>query len=280
MPLAAKLNLLDRRGIRVILPPLVSAIAKWQGNGVERIFCDQGVWIHQTRSGSFAYQWPYLRLNLQRFQELTRENFFWGYQPRAGDVIVDVGAGVGEETLTFSRAVGDRGRVICIEAHPRTFACLEKMVQYNRLFNVTALHTAISEPGGHAVTIEDSSDYLKNRVSRENGMAVPATTLDAIHQELGLGRIHFLKMNIEGAERFAIHGMTEILKHIEVLCICCHDFLGEISGDDSLKTKSAVREFVQASRFTVRERLEPGLPRYVRDQLWAYNPCADRRPDI
>ena len=66
---------------------------------------------------------------------------------------MDVGAGVGEETLTFSRAVGARGEVICIEAHPRTHQCLEMLIRYNRLENVTAL-----PPGRDGTLLRDGND--------------------------------------------------------------------------------------------------------------------------
>jgi FkbM family methyltransferase len=143
--------------------------------------------------------------------------FFRHYRPVAGDVILDVGAGVGEETLAFSRAVGPSGRVISVEAHPRTFRCLEKLVQYNCLRNVTPIHSTITEPACRLTNIEDSRHYLKNRSDRGVGVPVPATTLDKLIQKLGLSRIHFLKMNIEGAERLAIHGVTKTLRQTGTL---------------------------------------------------------------
>ncbi len=182
---------------------------------------------------------------------------------------MDVGAGVGEETLTFSRAVGERGKVICIEAHPRTYRCLEKLVQYNRLQNVIPIHAAVTEPGCSVVTISDN-DYLSNRID-SSGVSVPATTIDEIHRQLNLGRVHFLKMNIEGAERFAIRGMAATLQETEILCVSCHDFLAKRAADEGLRTKDSVREFMRQSGLDVQEREKPGLPPYLRDQLWVYN---------
>ena len=40
--------------------------------------------------------------------------------------ILDIGAGVGEDTLAFSKDVGPGGRVLSVEAHPGTFRMLEK----------------------------------------------------------------------------------------------------------------------------------------------------------
>jgi hypothetical protein len=40
---------------------------------------------------------------------------------------------------------------------------LEKLVQYNRLGNVTAIQQAVSEPRCEWDTIEDGKHYLRNR---------------------------------------------------------------------------------------------------------------------
>lgn len=270
MPITDRIKTLIRRGrLQSAALPIVSGLARLHRHGVERIFLDDGIWIHQTSYGYFAYHRPYLRLDLMRLDQAACENFLWGYQPKAGDVIMDVGAGVGEETLTFSRAVGERGKVICIEAHPRAYRCLEKLVQYNRLQNVIPIHAAVTEPGCSGVTISDN-DYLSNRID-SSGVSVPATTIDEIHRQLNLGHVHFVKMNIEGAERLAIRGMAATLEETEILCMSCHDFLAKRTADDRLRTKDSVRDFMRQSGLDVQERKKPGLPPYLRDQLWVYN---------
>jgi FkbM family methyltransferase len=247
-------------------------LAVSRGTGVRRIFPDGEVWIHQTDFGYFAYPHPYIRLDLREFEETTRRNFFWGYTPKSGDVVLDIGAGVGEETMTFSKAVGSRGKVVCIEAHPKTHACLEALVRYNRLANVITIQQAVTEPSQADATIDDSDHYLSNRLG-SSGIRVSATTVDAISRQLGLGRVNFLKMNIEGAERFAIRGMTETLQQTETLCVCCHDFLAKENGDESYRTKSVIRDFLQRNGLKVVERSEVGSPAYISDQIWAFNPA-------
>jgi len=266
-------RLLDRGLPDFALAPLLTRMARWQRKGVRRIFRDGDLWMHETDIGYFAYQEPYLRLDLRRLDEIARGNFFWGYTPARGHVIIDVGAGVGEEALTFASTVGQDGKVICIEAHPKTHRCLKALVQYNRLENVVTVQEAVTEPLQLDATIDDSADYLSNRLGSANGIPVSATTIDEIRVKLGLEKIDFLKMNIEGAERLAIRGMTDTLKHTQALCICCHDFLADEGGDESCRTKSTVREFLQQSGLRVVERLEPGSPPYINHQVWAYNPA-------
>jgi FkbM family methyltransferase len=263
--------LINRKGLQSAALPLINRLVRLRGNEVRRIFVEEGIWMHETSRGYFAYHQPYLRLDLGRLDAIANQNFLWGYTPKPGDTIVDIGAGVGEETLTFSRAIGETGKLICIEAHPRTFRCLEKLVRHNRLKNVTPIFVAVTEPGRSVVTIEDEGAYLANRVGLTGIISVPATTIDEIHARLNLGRVQFLKMNIEGSERLAIRGMTETLKHTEILCISCHDFLAPSVGDNQLRTKSLVKGFLQQNGFNVVERTEPGLPPYLRDQVWGYN---------
>ena len=252
---------------------LATRLGAARGRGLRQIFRDGEVWIHDTDFGYFAYQHPYVRLDLRQFEEITRRNFFWGYTPKNGDVVMDIGAGVGEEALTFAKAVGSRGKVICIEAHPKTYACLQALVRYNRLENVITIQKAVTEPSQVDATIDDSDHYLSNRLGNSGGIAVPVTTIDAIRHESGRGRVNFLKMNIEGAERLAIRGMTETVQQTETLCVCCHDFMAEENGDESYRTKSEVRNFLQQSGLRVVERSEVDRPAYIHDQLWAFNPA-------
>jgi FkbM family methyltransferase len=264
-------SLINRKGLQSAALPLINKLVRLRGNEVRRIFVEEGIWMHETSRGYFAYHQPYLRLDLGRLDAIASQNFLWGYTPKPGDTIMDIGAGVGEETLTFSRAIGETGKLICIEAHPRTFRCLEKLVRHNRVKNVTPIFVAVTEPGRSVVTIEDEGAYLANRVGATGIISVPATTIDEIHARLNLGRVQFLKMNIEGSERLAIRGMAEVLKQTEVVCVSCHDFLAQSSGDDHLCTKTLIKNFLVRNSFEVVERTELGLPPYVRDQVWGYN---------
>ena len=63
-------------------------------------------------------------LNVSSYEHVAaavKDLWCHGYDLRAGEIVVDVGAGVGDDVVVFSRLVGLHGRVIAIEAHPTTF---------------------------------------------------------------------------------------------------------------------------------------------------------------
>jgi len=186
----------------------------------------------------------------------TRDVAFHRYAPRVGDVALDVGAGVGHETRLLSRLVGDTGRVVAIEANPRVYRCLVDMVERNGLRNVTCLHVAVNDVAG-TVHFADAEDHLGNALSTTGTVEVVATTLDAVVQDLGLERVDFLKMNIEGAERPALRGMRATLPRVAHACISCHDFLADAGGDPATRTSADVRALLTAAGMTVEDRRDP-----------------------
>jgi FkbM family methyltransferase len=197
----------------------------------------------------------------------SEDYWFHLYRPKPGDVIIDIGAGDGSDLPAFSRAVGPNGRVVAVEAHPRTALLLERMRKWNRLHNVTIHQRAIVNRRG-AVYIDDLDAHIRNAVSfsrRGNrGHEVPGLSLDELCREEGLQHIDFLKMNIEGAERHAIEGADETMRRVTHICVACHDFLA--ITDDSLRTKAIVVDFLQRRGFRIVTRQDD--PRdYVRDHV-------------
>ncbi len=142
---------LDHPGKRTELARLATELARNATGGVDiEIFWD-GMWIRRVGPhyfpdpGMFSVAEP----NWQRWAGMAEkylrdaaDYWFHVYKPRPGDVIVDIGAGRGEDVFAFSRAVGPAGTVWAIEPHPVSFAALRKSCALNRLTNVTALNYA------------------------------------------------------------------------------------------------------------------------------------------
>jgi FkbM family methyltransferase len=252
---------LDRPGRRALLvvPGSIWVSARYRTACI--VYPRDGAWIHHYRGAKI----PHAELGRAAPPHVltaeARDLFLHGYTPRAGDVVFDIGAGIGAEALLFSRLVGPSGRVVSVEAHPRTFERLASLVAVNRLANVTPLQAAISDAEG-TVAISDAAHHARNAVLPDgaDGISVPARRLDALASELGITDVDLLKMNIEGAELDALRGAGELLARTRHVCISCHDFLG-------VPTKADVRELLLEHGFAVSSRDDAPEP-WTRDYLY------------
>jgi FkbM family methyltransferase len=275
--------MLDRPGGRWLLAQIVTRYAR-QVTGNDVSVLHDGVWIcrsgsrYQADSHRFSYYADDMRRwegRLSGYDRDARDCWFHTYSPKHGDVIIDIGAGAGTDMPTFSQAVGPRGRILAIEAHPDTFQYLQKTCEYNRLTNVTCVHAAVMDRAD-TVFIESSAAHESNRIELQSGLErygtpVQASTVDDLCAQHGIERIDFLKMNIEGAERMAILGMQRIIKNTQCVVIACHDFRSERGDDGDFSTKQAVVSFLLEHGFEIHIR-DDDPRQYVRDHVHGVRP--------
>jgi FkbM family methyltransferase len=223
-------------------------------------------WINVQREATIVSP----LLHVTKYADLeawVRDNWLWDFTPQAGDTVIDVGAGIGEETIVFSRLVAPSGRVISIEAHPDIFECLEATVRRSGVTNVETIQCAIADEDGE-ISISSADCHVASSVMAGGELTVPSRTLDSLAAERHIDRVQFLKMNIEGAEKLAILGMTELMPRIDAMCISCHDFIADLGGSEEFRSKNVVRPFLESANFDIRTR--PESPHsWVRDYLYA-----------
>lgn len=193
-------------------------------------------------------QW---RLAGEEMFSFRRPWWFSRYHPKAGDFIVDIGAGMCEDTFLFSKAVGSLGIVVAVEAHPDTFSVLLSLLTLNSISNVIPASFAAMDVGGYIkLSSLAEGDWQCNSTlldSPSNSyVEVKACRLDEISSLASTSIIHFMKMNIEGAEVMALAGAAATLAKTQNICVCCHDFLGE-----STKTKSQVCRILNEAGFSL-----------------------------
>jgi FkbM family methyltransferase len=181
--------------------------------------------------------------------------FFWDYQPKSNDIVLDVGAGFGEQFFALRTRVGPGGRVFGFEAHPATFAKLTLLCELNGWSNVEIVQAAVIDRS-RPVFISDNDDYQTNNVFSPGAHEVEGIALDDFVVQRGISHVDYIKMNIEGAERLAILGMDELAKITDHICISCHDFLGTEWGT----TSEQVRAWLESKGFRVLNRPNDGSP--------------------
>jgi FkbM family methyltransferase len=272
-------RLLDRPGGRGILGRLATSIIRRNSGEDLEVRYLNGLWTRRVGSHflpdgrKFEYRYEDFSAwkgQFDRYLSDAEDYWFQHYHPNEGDVIVDVGAGRGEDTFAFSRAVGKTGRVIAVEAHPLSFAILRSFCRLNGLTNVTPLHLALMDKPGVVRITESKWSWLENAIDTSDGgvgSEVRADTLTRVCERETIERIAFLKVNIEGAERYALPGTAAVLPRVEQVCVACHDFLAAMGRGDDLRTRAFAEQFLSSQGFMVVSRRDD--PRdHVRDHVF------------
>jgi FkbM family methyltransferase len=275
----ALIRLFDRPGGRFVLGKVATVVGRRISRTNITVEYVDGRWIRRIESclipGSPQFDYSYQSFcPWEQKKEYASETWdYWlrFYRPSEGDTIIDVGAGHGEDTLTFSRVVGASGRVIAIEAHPLCFDGLKNFCRRNRLSNVQPVCLALMDKPGE-VRLAESESWAENHVAFDedsSGITVPSGTLDDLCAQQGITDIAFLKMNIEGAERRALLGAKLTMPRIRQICVACHDFRSNQGHGEYFRTRIFVERFLSESGFVLCSR--PDDPRdYVRDHVFGF----------
>jgi FkbM family methyltransferase len=164
----------------------------------------------------------YSRIIGQDFCLMTchEDNLLKRFVPKHSDVVVDVGAHLGRHTIIASKRVGQKGKIVAIEAHPGNFEMLNRNIKLNRLTNVISLNNAVysdkmkvklympDEESGHYSTMTERCEQ-----TRKKFVEVNANTLDNLLQQNGIREqdVNWIKIDVEGAEYEVLKGATNIL---------------------------------------------------------------------
>jgi len=151
-----------------------------------------------------------------------------------GDVVIDCGANIGVATLLFAKKAGNGGKVIAVEPEEKNYRVLEKVSKLNeeKVAKIIPLKVAVYKedcelelnigtgPDTHTLSqyAEDRKDHILPIKEK-----VEARKIDTIVHLLGLERVDFIKMDIEGAEVDALLGAEQTIKKFKPkLAICTY----------------------------------------------------------
>jgi FkbM family methyltransferase len=148
----------------------------------------------------------------------TSEIAFVGRFLKPGMTVLDLGAHHGLYTLLASKRVGLAGRVIAFEPSPREKKALLLHLKLNRCKNAEVHGLALGAENA------DADLYLaKGRQSGCNSLRPPerirwrstirvhVAKLDDWLAERGVERVHFIKLDVEGAEMAVLKGAERLL---------------------------------------------------------------------
>jgi len=137
------------------------------------------------------------------------------FSVRPGEVVVDVGAHIG----SFGDDALRRGasKIIMVEPDPINVECIRRnfpeeiasgkviIVPEGAWSKVDTLTFAVG------VTNSGAGSFVLPEIGHSQEMKVPVRPLDDILQNIGVPKVDFIKMDIEGAEREALKGAAHTL---------------------------------------------------------------------
>jgi FkbM family methyltransferase len=144
-------------------------------------------------------------------------------QPDRGDVVLDIGACLGDTTLGFAAAVGPSGRVVAFEPMPAFREAARSNIERNPQLaaRVELVERAVSSTSGQVVRMADLGPG--SRMSAEGVVEATTVSVDDFVSAGGLERVDFIKMDIEGAEQIALEGCARtVARHKPKLAICAY----------------------------------------------------------
>ena len=128
--------------------------------------------------------------------------------PEPGDVVLDLGAYVGDSAVAFSRLVGDAGRVWSFEALSSQYETLKGNLARFGCHNVTPCFNAAWNRNEE---LHMAADRGSSRIGGGEN-PVPGVRIDDFVRDRGIERVDFIKMDIEGAEMEALEGCVETIR--------------------------------------------------------------------
>jgi FkbM family methyltransferase len=144
-----------------------------------------------------------------------------------GVVAVDCGANIGVHTIEWAKFMHAWGSVIAIEAQERIFYALAGNITLNNCFNARAIWGAVGAENGTinvpqpnyfvpssfgSLEIRDGAncENIGQVIDRSSGSAQKTNLIKL--DDLGLERLDFLKIDIEGMELEALNGARSVIE--------------------------------------------------------------------
>ncbi len=191
--------------------------------GSNKKYCDEPIVV----TDSWGLRAVYYPWEAEELKDIISRDF---YKPeflaiqklvKRGDTTFDVGANVGIFSALLSRQVGSEGSVYAFEPVQETFCRLLENLGLNHCQNVSANQMALSsKPGSLTMNVFEPKYSAWNsfghpqfgEVKPINTEKVKTISLDKFCKERQIGKINFLKIDVEGFEKDVLQGTADLLQ--------------------------------------------------------------------
>lgn len=178
--------------------------------------------VYRTNLRPFGYPFDLFVRGIQtQFQlEQYRCPFDGGaIEVAPGDIVIDAGGCHGDTAFYFSYKTGDQGHVYSFEFLPENLVIFERnlevAVDYAK--QITVVKQPVWDSSGMELFVEGRGPGTKVREKSKTPSALKVETLsidDLVRRDY-LPNIHFVKMDIEGAELTALKGAEKSIRRFK-----------------------------------------------------------------
>lgn len=145
--------------------------------------------------------------------EQETSDYIVDHLPENG-VFLDLGANIGAVTIPVQARRKD-ARIVCVEAAPWIFKCLERNLTFNGAVNTTAVNRALFDTDGEILNFyapeEKFGKGSLSPVFTDKEVSVITMKVDSLLKDLQIEKVDLIKIDVEGYEYHVFKGAAALL---------------------------------------------------------------------
>jgi FkbM family methyltransferase len=149
------------------------------------------------------------------------------YYVDPGDQVMDIGANVGAYTVWMSKFISRPGRIHAFEPDEASFKKLQSHIAVNNMGDLVKVNRCALSDSDGVLNFTTGLDRLNHITTQreENSVSVPSCTLDAYCEANAVGRVTYMKVDVEGFEYMVLKGAGKLFssKGVDILQLEIND---------------------------------------------------------
>ncbi len=127
-------------------------------------------------------------------------------EPVEENIVMDIGASKGESAIWFYNRIGANGKIYSFEMKKDFINIMENNIKRNNIKNIDIIENGVWECETKVLMDETG------RITSVSDNGYQTITLDNFVKENNIERVDYIKMDIEGAELYALRGARVVIK--------------------------------------------------------------------